>query len=63
MLAERKQNGGKTQPKMIKLVPKISIMSTINDDNKPPSARHSLKYLITMVTNVNAYVSTIIFVC
>ena len=42
---------------------KIASISAINDDSKPPCACHSLKYLITMVTNVNAYIWTTIFVC
>jgi len=39
----------------------LSILA-INDGSKPSYTSHSLKYLITMVTNVKAYVRTAIFV-
>jgi len=40
---------------MVKLyVIKIVLMFSINDDRKPLCMHHALKYLIIMVTNVNA---------
>jgi len=62
-LVERNQNGVKTKTKMVKLLrKKIVSTSIINDDAKPPYACHLSEYLITMVINVNTYVWTVICV-
>ena len=63
ILGERKQNGSKTKPKMVKLLSKNVSISAINDDSKSTCARYASKYLITMVTNVNTYVWTVIYAC
>jgi len=53
----------KPNQKWLKYYVKIVSISAVIDDSKPPCTHHSLKCLITMLTNVNAYVWTVIFVC